>query len=364
VVSCDGISEAIGAALQARQFRAEDTPLVRELMQTRQLVVAEDGQGGPWLLEANEWVPGSWIAVPLERNGSTAGLLSAGGFRGPSLSRRQLRLAEGLGHHFTIALQNARLVSNLEAADRLKSEFVSTMSHELRTPLNVIIGYTEMLRDGTGGGLSADQVDLIHRVDDRSRELLELIEATLCVGRIEAGRADVDLTSLTMDEIVRALQAATAGLPCPPGVEFSWQVSTAPDDRLVTDRAKLALVVRNLVSNAFKFTERGAVTVRLRPQDDTLVIEVNDTGIGIGSEHLPIIFDMFRQVDGTSTRRHAGVGLGLYIVKQFANRLGAVVSVESALGTGSTFRVVVPRFSTAARGPQLHPGASAGPRAA
>jgi len=352
VASADGLPDTVAGMLQERRLRLEDAAILQELMLNRQLVTSAKGEQR-WLLEADGWDAGPWLAVPLLRGGWVAGFLSAGHFRRqPPFSRRQLRLAEGLGNHFTIALQNARLVSNLEAADRLKSEFVSTMSHELRTPLNVIIGYTEMLRDGAAGLLSTEQVDLIERVDARSRELLELIEATLHVGRIEAGRADVDLVAVPVDDLVHALQASTNGLPCPKGVAFTWEVLTAPGDRVLTDRAKLALVVRNLVSNAFKFTEQGKVTVRLRPKDDTLVIEVADTGIGISAEHLPVIFEMFRQVDGTPTRRHGGVGLGLYIVKQFVRRLNGTVDVESTLGKGSVFSVVLPGFGRPDQAPR------------
>jgi signal transduction histidine kinase len=275
-----------------------------------------------------------------------AGFLAVGGAQsGHGFTRRQLRLADGLAHHAAIALQNARLVADLEEADRLKSEFVSTMSHELRTPLNVIIGYTEMLREEAVGPVTTAQRDVIDRLDARGRELLDLIEATLHVGRLEAGRDMIELATLPLADLLRALHASTVGLPHAPAVEFDWQMPAELDRLIVTDRAKVALVVRNLVSNAFKFTAEGTVQLRIAFEDGALAIEVEDTGIGIDEEHLPLIFDMFRQVDGSSTRRHGGVGLGLYIVKQFVTRLGGTVSVKSTLGRGTCFRVLLPATS-------------------
>jgi len=141
---------------------------------------------------------------------------------------------------------------------------------------------------------------------------------------------------------VKTLQASTAGLPRQPTVDFIWDAPLETRERIMTDRAKLSLVVRNLVSNAFKFTSTGSVRVKLALEDQGLVIVVADTGIGIGAEHLPIIFDMFRQVDGSMTRRHGGVGLGLYIVKQFVGRLGGQITVESTPDVGTTFRLVLP----------------------
>src|SRR5438034_509991 len=232
--------------------------------------------------------------------------------------------------------------ADLEATARLKSEFVSTMSHELRTPLNVIIGYTEMLREGAVGPITLGQRELIDRLDARGRELLELIEATLHVGRLEAGRDMVEISAVPLRDLLQALHASTCGLPRVPEVAFEWETPEDVAQRIMTDRAKVALVVRNLVSNAFKFTSQGEVRVRLVVQAEALVIEVRDTGIGIGAEYLPIIFDMFRQVDGTTTRRHGGVGLGLYIVKQFVSRLGGTIEGTSPLGHGSRFRVVLP----------------------
>ena len=317
------------------RFRLADVPALHAALARRETIIGTDGP--PFGGQADPW-----IAISLVRAGRIAGFLVAGGHGAEPFGRRHLRLGDGIAHHASIALQNARLVADLEAADRLKSEFVSTMSHELRTPLNVIIGYTEMLRDGAVGPVSSAQRELIDRLHARGRELLELIEATLHVGRLEAGRDAIDVAPIDARDLVRVLEASTAGLPRSADVALDWEAGLDARVEVVTDRAKLALVVRNLVSNALKFTIEGRVLVRLVRDGDALVVEVHDTGIGIREEHLPLIFEMFRQVDGSTTRRHGGVGLGLYIVKQFVGRLGGSVGVWSVPGRGSEFRVVLP----------------------
>ena len=343
----DGVFRLVGAkglpqnvSTPTDKLRPEDYPVLADLLSRREIIAAGEAKLTPLLLGR---VVGSWIAIPLHRGSWMGGVLIAGlREEHRPFSRGEMRIAEGLAHHASIALQNARLFADLENADRLKSEFVSTVSHELRTPLNVIIGYTEMLRDGAVGDLSGGQRDLVDRLDTRGRELLDLVEATLQVNRLEAGRDQVTTTPISLGELVRALDVSTAGLPRPPGVSFEWRLPQAPGAMLRTDRAKLALVVRNLVGNAFKFTAAGKVEVRLAMTEDLLTIEVEDTGIGIPADQIPVIFDMFRQVDGSETRKHNGVGLGLYIVKQFVTRLGGRVEVESAPGNGSTFRVTFP----------------------
>jgi signal transduction histidine kinase len=336
-----GLPNAALAGLAHARFPIESVPMLQELISNREVIVHDEAHPRhPGLPEP--WQLGAWIAIPLFRGKWMAGFVALGDTKPRRFARRHLRLAEGVGHQASIALDNARLVAGLEAADRLKSEFVSTMSHELRTPLNVIIGFSEMLREGAAGSLNPQQLDLVQRLDSRGRELLELIEETLLVGRLEAGRVTIDVVPIALGELVTALQASTAGLPRPPGVVVEWEAPEAHATPIKTDRAKLALVIRNLVSNALKFTNQGKVVVRLRVRNDGLVIDVRDTGIGIDAEHLPIIFEMFRQVDGSSTRRHGGVGLGLYIVKQYVARLGGTVDVRSVVGEGSTFRVVLP----------------------
>ena len=342
IVATAGVPDAVAEPMRAARFSLEDYPVVQELLSRREVIFSDDASRPAFPLPMSFPV-GSWMVIPLNRAGWVAGFVVVGTSSAPrAFTRRQVRLAEGIGNHASTALQNARLVADLEQADRLKSEFVSAMSHELRTPLNVIIGYTEMLRDGAIGPVTAQQLDVIERLDARGRELLELIEQTLHAARIEAGRDVAELQAIRLTDLVTALQTSTSGLPRPPGVTVDWEHPGALAGPIRTDKSKLALVVRNLVSNALKFTSDGRVVVGLTAHGDALAVEVRDTGIGIGAEHLPIIFDMFRQVDGSMTRRHGGVGLGLYIVKQFVTRLGGTIDVTSTPGKGSTFRVLLP----------------------
>jgi signal transduction histidine kinase len=338
VIAAKGLPEGMTALPE--HVRIEESPALRDLVAERQIIAASEPRLPPF---PTGGLVGSWIAIPLSRGTWMAGVLVAGLAEGQRpFRKREMRLAEGVAHHASIALQNARLFADLEQADRIKSEFLSTVSHELRTPLNVIIGYTEMLRDGAVGDLTTDQRELVGRLDTRGRELLDLVEATLQVNRLEAGRDQVKTAPIPLAELVQALEVSTAGLPRQPGVAFHWRLPDDPTGMIRTDRAKLALIVRNLVGNALKFTSSGSVEVRLELRGELLVIEVKDTGIGIASDQVPIIFDMFRQVDGSETRRHDGVGLGLYIVKQFATRLGGRIEVESVVGSGSTFRLTFP----------------------
>jgi len=338
-----GIAETDATQLREVHYRLEECPALHEAITHRALVTAERQETAAPAVPAS-WDGAPWIAVPLIRGSWVGGVLTLGHFgdRRP-ITRRQIGLAEGLAHHASIALQNARLAGELEAADRLKSEFAATMSHELLTPLNAIIGYTEMLRDGVVGSLTTEQQDLMERLDVRSRGLFDLIEATLHAGALESGRDRLEIEPVGLAELIEALKVSTGVLRRSQAVEFEWEAPAGVHKRIMTDRAKLSLIVRNLVSNAFKFTTEGKVVVRVMVVGDTLMLEVGDTGMGIRPEHLRVIFDMFRQADGSSTRRHGGVGLGLYIVREFVQRLGGIVDVTSTPGRGSRFRVVLPK---------------------
>jgi signal transduction histidine kinase len=264
-----------------------------------------------------------------------------------ALSGQQRAIARGIAQIASMALTNARLVEDLARASRVKSEFLSTMSHELRTPLNAVLGYAEMLEDDTFD--AAERRAFLDRIKTAGRDLLELIEGTLEIGRLEAGHGEITAAPVPLPSFWNAAREECARLPHPRDVCFEWD-GDVPDVTLVTDVRKLIVVLRNLVGNAFKFTERGWVCARAAVEGAQVCFSVADTGIGIARDDQAIIFEMFRQVNGSDSRRYGGTGLGLYIVQRFVQQLGGSVQVHSAPGAGSTFTVALPLATQASVG--------------
>jgi signal transduction histidine kinase len=221
------------------------------------------------------------------------------------------------------------------------------MSHELRTPLNVISGYTEMLSDEEMQPGSPTWSDLVGRIQRSALELNDLVTATLDMNRLEVGHEPVNRERVVVEALCLRLEGEVQPL-VHPGVALRWKVDLG-HALIVSDEVKVRTIVKNLVVNALKFTSAGFVEVRADTDEDVLVLSVRDTGIGIAPEHQTVIFDMFRQVDGTSTRRFGGVGLGLHIVQRLVRLLGGTVGVTSAPGEGSTFTVRLPGSVRAAR---------------
>ncbi len=294
------------------------------------------------------WQVASCLVVPMHRGGRVVGLLALG-YRqrtGP-FSPRERRIAEGVAAQAAVAVENARLVEDLRRANRLKTEFVSTMSHELRTPLSAILGYAELMRAGAMGALTEDQAQALDRVLLNGAALLELIDTTLDVSRLEAGRATVAASHFALDSVVAELREEL-GARCPPQVALEWPPEGALP-ALTTDRPKLKAILRNLVDNALKFTSVGKVSVEAEydSERDWVRFVVRDTGIGIPAHALESIFEMFQQVGRSLPSSRQGVGLGLYVVRRFTELLGGKVSVESAPGRGSVFIVELPRQAPA-----------------
>ncbi len=227
---------------------------------------------------------------------------------------------------------------------RLKDQFLANVSHELRTPLNAIIGYADLLDGGVYGSLRDQQNSAVQSISRRAGDLLALINEILDLARIDAGMAELRLEEFTVAEVLRDVCETGRVLGLDKELDVSWMDHHCGDVLLHTDRQKLQQILLNLVNNAVKFTSEGSVTIQSTPvEDDNIEITVTDTGIGIPVEELEFIFDEFRQVDGTSTRQYGGSGLGLTISRKLAHLLGGEVSVESELGVGSVFRLLVSR---------------------
>ncbi|MGH7895793.1 MAG: sensor histidine kinase, partial [Candidatus Binatia bacterium] len=249
----------------------------------------------------------------------------------------QLRLAQGFAPECAIALTNARLVADLQRANRVKTEFVSTMSHELRTPLSVMLGYVDVLEDAVAGDEGKVVVD---RIRAAGRELLDLVQTTLDLNRLESGQDPPQCEPVSMHELWDELGGQYQAIPRPAGVALRWEAHGQPI--AFTDRRKLKIVVKNLVGNALKFTAAGEIVASVRGAGDHCLVVVRDTGIGIPADQLPHIFDLFRQVDNSDQRSYGGVGLGLYIVRKLAEQMGASLEVVSTPGKGTTFTLRLP----------------------
>ena len=233
-------------------------------------------------------------------------------------------------------------IGDAEAAKRLKDEFVANMSHELRTPLNAILGYAYLLSEGQTGPLNAEQANAIGKIDSSATILLHLINDLLDLSHLKLGRADLVPAP---DDAVRIARRAIEAAGAPPeGVQFSLD-TTNQEIPITTDGEKAAKILQNLLSNAYKFTREGRITMRIRRTEGAhAAVEwlVTDTGIGIPEEQQEAIFDEFRQVDGSSTRLYGGTGLGLALSRRLAEALGGAVELESTPGSGSTFVLRLP----------------------
>ena len=282
------------------------------------------------------------LCMALRRGDSLVGVQTAE-YRGryEPFDDQGVRIARGMAHLASLALETARLVEELDGANRLKSEFVATMSHELRSPLNIIIGYHELLLDGAFGALNDRQRDPLRRADRSARELLDLISATLDLSRLEAKRIAVDVSEVEVAELVDEVGREYSSVLDRPGLVVRW-FATHGLPVLHTDRVKLKMVLKNLVGNAVKFTDHGEVSLSALARDGGVEFTVVDTGVGIPLNAQLMIFEPFRQLEVTRTRLRGGAGLGLYIVKRLLDALGGTISLESEVGKGSVFRVWLP----------------------
>lgn len=231
----------------------------------------------------------------------------------------------------------------LKQASELKSRFLTYMSHEFRTPLGAIQSMARILIDRMDGELTAEQEKQVGFISKAAAELTDMVNDLLDLAKIEAGRVTIAPAWFDMVDLFSAVRGLFKPIIVRSGVTLLFDEPTGMP-ALYTDDSKLSIILRNLISNALKFTHQGQVRVTASALDSPHVaFAVCDTGIGISSEHLPSLFHDWMQINSITQKRLRGSGLGLSLCKRYAEMLGGTISVESQLGKGSTFTVVIPR---------------------
>ncbi|MFE1443818.1 HAMP domain-containing protein [Streptomyces sp. NPDC058739] len=256
----------------------------------------------------------------------------------------------------------------LAVSMRYKSEFLANMSHELRTPLNSLLILAKLLADNAEGNLTPKQVEFAETIHGAGSDLLQLINDILDLSKVEAGKMDVSPTRIALVQLVDYVEATFRPLTAEKGLDLSVRISPELPATLHTDEQRLLQVLRNLLSNAVKFTDSGSVELVIRPAGGDVPVaireqlleagsltgpaapliafSVTDTGIGIAASKMRVIFEAFKQADGTTSRKYGGTGLGLSISREIAQLLGGEIHAQSEPGRGSTFTLYLP----------LHPG--------
>ncbi|MET0656829.1 MAG: response regulator, partial [Steroidobacteraceae bacterium] len=233
--------------------------------------------------------------------------------------------------------------TELERSNQYKSEFLANMSHELRTPLNSTLILARLLADNKGGNLTAEQVKFAQTISGAGNDLLALINDILDLSKIEAGKIEIRAEPVHVARTLETLHKSLQPMAQEKGLNFS--VSTAADasEQMRTDAQRLGQILKNLLSNALKFTQQGEVSLHFSPgPGETVLFAVRDTGIGIPSDQQEVIFEAFRQADGSTHRKYGGTGLGLSISRDLARLLGGDITVQSTPGQGSTFILSLP----------------------
>ncbi len=327
----------------ARVLRSGSAELCRELDARGLRALAESDEHAMLLSRLGTR---SSMTVPLEAREKCLGVMTfVCGAR--DFDETDLTLAGEIASRAARALDNARLFEAALDANRVKSDFLAVMSHELRTPLTAILGFTDLLLDGIAGEISESQGGYLGRIRAGATQLLTIIQQILTYAQVEAGREQARPGAIRIGELVDEIAAVAGPLVGEKGLELRVEVEQR-DTVLHTDVGKLRQVVLNLLTNAVKFTDRGAVGLRVEMRGDELSIAVSDTGIGIAPDELEGIFEAFRQVEQGATRRAGGTGLGLSVSRQLTELLGGELSVESREGHGSTFTLRLPAGTRAA----------------
>lgn len=292
----------------------------------------------------------SIACVPLRVRDEIRGVIEVVSKKVGIFRDKDLDMLTAIAGPIAIMIDNAQLIDEakglhdkLERAGRIKAEFLATMTHELRTPINIVIGNLDLLLGGYLGELNDRQRESLKTALRNSGEALSLVSSLLDISRIEAGQFVIRVEEFRLEDVWSELELLFRIGLSGKEVELSWEAK-APLPPFKTDKIKVKEILSNIVFNAVKFTDRGRIQVSASPVSggDEAEVVVTDTGVGIPEEFLPFIFEPFRQAEGSFTRSHGGVGLGLSIARRLLNLLHGRVEVESEVGKGSTFRITIP----------------------
>ncbi|MBE2266942.1 MAG: GAF domain-containing protein [Anaerolinea sp.] len=350
---------------------SHELSIVATAARTRKPVISNDVAAAPNFLP-NPLLPRTRaeLAVPLIVGDTLLGVLDVQSDEPHRFTDADINIQSTLAAQIAVAVQNARAFAReqeaqssirqllvqaeeqaerekftaerLREVDRLKSQFLANMSHELRTPLNSIIGYSEILIDGDDGELSEEALEDVTTIHNSGKHLLGIINDILDLAKIESGQMQMDRAPINLPDLLEELVQTAQVLVKDKPLKLSLEIE--PDvPPVLADRLRLRQIMTNLLSNAVKFTERGSVVVRCGMLDERQAcVHVIDTGIGIAANNLERVFEQFQQVDGSSTRRAGGTGLGLTITRHFVQMHGGEIHVQSELDKGSDFWFTLP----------------------
>lgn len=258
------------------------------------------------------------------------------------LARQKLKLEESNKAIKQLHAELEQHADRLRSSAEIKGRLVAGVSHEFRTPLHSILGLSRLLIEGSDGPLNTEQETQVRFIRDSAEELSRMINDMLDLARIDAGNAPIRTESFELPDMMSALRGTMAPL-IPEEGPVKLVFDPVPDVALETDRGKLSQILRNLIANALKFTERGTVQVTTSVEDDTVSISVKDTGVGIAPADLARIFEEFIQIENPLQGKSSGTGLGLPLAKKLAESLGGRIDVDSTPNVGSTFTLTIPQ---------------------
>lgn len=344
----------VGAEMKAKgHYIPLDAPasLVARAARTGEIVWVSD------VREVRDWLPNpllqdtySEMVVPIMLEGQVVGVLDVQEDRVAGFDEGDANLLRSLAGHVAVAIRNAQLFEDViiarqeaEKANELKTDFLAKMSHELRTPLNAIINFTGFVADGLMGDINEQQREYLSKTVDSGEHLLSLINDVLDLAKVEAGSMNLFIEEVHMNTLIHHVLGTANGLIKNKPIDLIVQVEEGLPT-IMGDKRRIRQILLNLISNAIKYTMEGKVTVTAEPQKDAIHITVQDTGIGITPEDYNLVFQSFTQARH-NLENVTSSGLGLPITKQLVELHGGQIWFESAVGVGTTFHVLLPRWS-------------------